>query len=1242
MSYFYRPLLVAGFLLTALPARPQVVVPERPAHRVYLLGNTAGALPAHRLRALRLTLERETGPFTVVHLGDIVGNEGLTEKADTSSAALRARADALVALVKGLPRGRIYFVPGDKDWNNSGRDGQKTVRRLEKYLEQQLPGQNAFLPSNGCPGPEIVDVAPLVRLVALNTPWWSHPFDRPEAPDTDCKTMSAEEFREQLQDVLADTRGRHVLLVGHQPVVSNGPYGGYQPLKRHLAPPVLGTVYAAYRQNVGSPRDMASPGYQAFRQTMLSVLKEHPGTLYAAAHDFSLQLNDHEGSYHLVSGSFARTEPVASNRRALVNASQAGFTRLDYFADGTVKSAFLTFTNSAEAPPTELAAPPLFRSACVGAAGTEPAQRVNPYFPECPGSSAGTAPEKPDAPTAATATVVPGPQYRAHGLQRPLMGPLYRSSWTQPVQVPVLNLNTEKGGLRPTGRGGGRQTTSLKFIAADSSEYTFRSVDKDVTRILPPELRQSVAADVLRDITPTAHPYSALVVSSLLDRTDVLHARPRLFVLPDNQQLGPYRARYAGLLGTLEEDPWDQKDNLPGFGGATDVRRSFSLFRQLYKDNDNRVDARQLGKARAFDMLIADFGKHEDNWKWAEYEQGKQKTFQPIPRDRDQAFTLWNGALTWVANREWAVPSIEDFGEHFRDLESLNWPARHLDRALLQSLSREDWQQIGRYLQQRLTPAAIDSATAQLAAEIQGISGRDINRKLKSRLQELPRALDDYYLMLARDVDVVGSNKGEYFAVQRLTDGNVRVQVSKKNDAGGPQGQPFFDRTFVRGETRDIRLYGLDGKDVFRVSGQGPSSIRVRLIGGEGKDQVADDSRGGRTEVYDVPQTELQAGPATADRRSSRLGVNHYDREAFEYDGYAPRGGIIFNRNDGLGVAAGFDWVKQGFRKPDYRVRYGIDAQYTTGGNRQLTGNVRWRYLLGKWDVGARATYGNFFPFYNFFGLGNATRKNDELFDDGYYRARYRGVETSVFFERVFRQKSLLRLGPVYEQYESDFARNSYLGTLTAPDGPDTAEPVPDTQLQRLLGGTALLDLDFRDRKVYARKGVRLLGQHTTWHQLNRGRETFGLTEGFAEYYATARLGIPVTLVVKGGGAKNYGDRSEIPFYKYTQLGQRQNLRGYLRNRFSGDASLYLNSELRLALGYAQTSLLPFYYGVFGFYDQGQVYFRGRAEGGWHRGYGGGFYLAPVYETLALSVSVQSSAEEKYLLQFGLGFRIDQ
>ncbi|WP_152560114.1 hypothetical protein [Hymenobacter sp. IS2118] len=1247
----FLTLLLAISLFIASTSHAQTA---SPAHTVFLLGNTARAdLPPERLKQLRVALEQQTSPFTVVHLGDIVSNTGLAAKGDSVLAtAARSRADALIALVKGLPLGKIYFLPGDKDWANSGNGGLKAVRRLEKYIEKQLPGQNAFLPTNGCPGPEVVDVAPLVRLVAINTPWFTHPFDRPEAPDTDCKTLTKEEFREQLQDIIDETKGRNVLLVGHHPVLSTGVYGGSQPLSRHLSPPVLGTIYAAYRQNVGSPRDLANPRYQELRQELLNTLQSNPGVVYAAAHDYSLQLTPFQGNYHVVSGSFAESQHVGPAGASLYNESKEGYTALEYFVDGTVTTHFYTF-GSAAAPATSAFATTLFRSACAGLADSK--VPVNPFLSDCPGVAKTAAEAMPDAPFQAITTVVPGPEYKGNGAKRFFLGSIYRSSWLQPVAVPTLDLRTEKGGLRPYGKGGGRQTTSLKLIAADSSAYVFRSVDKDVTRILPPELRRSIAADVLRDITATAHPYSALVTGALLDKTDILHARPRLFRLPDNQQLGPYRAQYAGLLGTLEDSPKDpkrssspDKPNLPGFGGSDEVTRSFNFFRKLYKDNDNRIDAPALARARAFDMLVADFGKHEDNWKWAGFKQADGTTlYRPIPRDRDQSFTLWNGLLTYVANREWAVPSIEDFQEDFNDLKSLNWPARHLDRFLLQSLSRAQWQEAGKYLQTQLTPAAIDKATGKLPAEIQGLSGNDLNRKLKARIKTLPKALDDYYLLLAKRVDVVGSNKGEVFLVNRLPTGQVRVQLfdrAKEGDA--PQGPALFDRTFEPRETEEICLYGLDGRDIFTLTGDGGShSILVRVIGGEGKDRIADDSRAAGlrtlTKVYDLPGTDLKAGPETDNRTSPRPGVNAYDREQFEYNSYRPSIGLGYNRNDGFTVSAGATFQRQGFRKPGFKNQYSFLAEVSTGGQRQLTASTRHRYAIGKVDAGGAVSYGNYFPFYNFFGLGNNTALNQDQYDNNFYSARYRGLTLTTFLERVFFQRSLIRVGPTFEYYATDFAPTSYLGTYPfRPDNP-VVDPIINTSFQRLLGLNAVFDLDLRDRPAFARRGVRLFAQHDSYRQLAGAKTNFGLTQGFAEYYGTATLGIPVTLVVKGGGAKNYGRDSEIPFYKFASLGLREGLRGYYRNRFSGDASLYYNTELRLALGRVKNGFLPFSYGVFGFYDQGRVYYEGSSPGGWRSGYGAGFYLAPVVETLALTFSYQKSVENT-LLQFGLGFRIDK
>src|SRR6476661_10278830 len=220
-----------------------------------------------------------------------------------------------------------------------------------------------------------------------------------------------------------------------------------------------------------------------------------------------------------------------------------------------------------------------------------------------------------------------------------------------------------------------------------------------------------------------------------------------------------------------------------------------------------------------------------------------------------------------------------------------------------------------------------------------------------------------------------------------------------------------------------------------------------------------------------------------------------------------PRVSLFYNRNDGFGAGAGVSFIRRGIRKPDYKNIYAFDLKGSSNGMLLLTASTRHRYAIGKVDVGAEASYGNYFPFYNFFGIGNNTEISQDLYNDKYYTARYRGFTLNGFLERTFLQRSVLRLGPAYEDYTSSFPDNSLLGTIErTPVEPGSSIIRPNTSAQQLVGIKALLDLDFRDRQSFARRGVRLQARHDSYRQLNGTQSTFGLTQGFAEYYGTARL----------------------------------------------------------------------------------------------------------------------------------------
>ena len=143
-------------------------------------------------------------------------------------------------------------------------------------------------------------------------------------------------------------------------------------------------------------------------------------------------------------------------------------------------------------------------------------------------------PEKGDS----THTLVPGARFEASSYGEWIYGKNYRQLWTTPVEVPVLDLNTVGGGLSPMRPGGAGQSISLHFMGEDGRRYTVRSIDKDPSKRLMEELKDTVVEDVIQDLVSAHLPAAGLVVDALMDATGVLHAPHRLVVIPRRPEIG--------------------------------------------------------------------------------------------------------------------------------------------------------------------------------------------------------------------------------------------------------------------------------------------------------------------------------------------------------------------------------------------------------------------------------------------------------------------------------------------------------------------------------------------------------------------------------------------------------------------------------------------------------------------------------------------------------------------------------
>ncbi|CAM4186812.1 BamA/TamA family outer membrane protein [Zobellia nedashkovskayae] len=1219
-------LTLSLLFLTATGTHHTIAQSTKVEHRVYLLGNTTDIELESPFYDSLSELLSTTEPFTVILNGDLM-DSGKTKEPTTQDSL---KIDKLLRNIAQHENGKVVIIPGDRDWANSGKKGLSSVNKLEKLVKSMDFENVKWAIRKGCPGPDIIELNDHLILVSISTQWYNHPYDKPEATTAECGIATERDFLIELENAVEDSEDKNILVAGHFPLESLGNYGGHFQLAKYLSPPIIGSLNAGYRQNIGSPVDIVNSRFDNIRGSIENIVLRKGSVIYAAGHEKNLQVLQMGENYIINSGSPTKAKYVAKDKEhALFAKSIPGLVELDYFTSGKVAYTIHSFEPSGEFElnTTET----LFTSPC------EPGNEDNfnsAYNPCKPLVTASHGPR-----TWATDTTAVAGDYTLGGVTKFFMGEHYRTTWKTPVKVPYLDLEQTFGGLSVYEKGGGHQTTSLKIKGGDGREYAFRSVDKDPLQLLPYELQGTIIARVMQDVTSWQQPYGAMAIGSMLNATDILHATPKLYMMPPSDELGAFKGKYSNLLGMLEEKPVNVKKVTKPFGDANEILQSRKMFRELYKDHDNKVDAKEYAKARMFDILVGDWGKHEDNWKWAGYKKKHDNLYRPIPRDRDYVFSLWNGLLPYFADRKWGLERGENFGYKINDIRSLTFSSQPADRRLLNELTREDWQEAATYIQTHITDQVIEEGINAMPSEIYEFSGKEIANKLKQRKKDLSTYANQYYKQLMiGGVEVVGSNKREYFEVTRNDNGSVQVAMYNTEDDKDEKGKRlYYHRTFDPKETKEIRLYGLDGHDVFNISGAAKKSIKIRVIGGPDPDVITDNSEvqkgGKKTLIYEKGNTsKLNFGEEGKMMDHWNKELYSYDRHRFGFNRYFPIATIRYNSNQGLGLNAGIEFTQKNAMKKDYSSKHKITGTFTTEHMNILKYEGRFHHVFKKWDIQIGGLYADHTGFTDFYGIGNGTIKDDDLDSEDFYETRYDSYSLQAGLIKDFWKKSSLGFQLNYENNKT--IREE--GTILATDNPNPllgAFGLGDANLYEII---AKLDFDFRDRSSLPEQGARFFLKHQSGLVSDNMNSNYGITEAFFEQYLTTRNQTPITLGLRFGGSTTYG-AGTIPFYKLKYLGQNSSLRGYVNNRFTGKSTLYLNTELRLQLAEFRTSIVPMKFGIKGFYDSGRVYSDFDTNSDWHKGYGFGLYLVPLSEEFAIGVSAGFSDEESALILFSIG-----
>jgi Omp85 superfamily domain len=828
-----------------------------------------------------------------------------------------------------------------------------------------------------------------------------------------------------------------------------------------------------------------------------------------------------------------------------------------------------------------------------------------------------------DQPARSVHTIAIGPQFKAGGIHRCLWGSDYRDLWTTPVALEVLDLRTYAGGLTPTRILGHGQTKALGLKGADGKDYTFRPVVKDPVGLLPEELRETVARNVLLDQMASGHPAGHVIAPGLLEPAGVLHTVPRLFVMPDDPALGEFQKQFGNMVGDLEV--WG---GTRGFAGTTQTIDGEEMWKRLRQSPEVRVDSRAYLKERLLDQLMGDWDRHRDQWRWGQV-PGKER-WQPIPEDRDQAFARFEGFAPALLRPQ--LPMLVKFGPSYSSLKGLTFDGWDVDKRLLSDLERPAWEEVARELKGELSDAAIEAAAHRMPPEYFAKDGPRLVAGLKGRRDALVEQADRFYRFINREVDVFGTDEDERVEARRFDNGDLELTVR----AG--QGEPYFHRRFEAATTKEIRLYLYGGNDEVVVTGGRHGGVLLRVIAGDGVD-VLDDSKGGGTRFSgSSPHARVTKGPGTDwDRRPftepPRTGRAEWmpNRDWGRFTG--PLFLMGYGSDNGLLIGGALNTTSYGFRKDPWAEKQSLRVLYSTEQTSfRATYQGQFRFENSPFRIGLFAL-GSGIETLRYYGQGNATTQAG---DEDLYRIEQDRAQVEAALIWSPGSKTDLSLGLTAKYNSTDPRDNPALvGQSFYGEGDFTQ-----------LGVTSRFLFDGTDGLALPRRGVFVAATGAFYPGAADVTDSFGEVHGQARAYVGTKGGRGITLSLKGGGQRVFGT---YPFFESAFLGGKtpfnpleagggSAVRGLPPQRYAGDASLFGSAELYLTLTRAFIHV-PGRLGILGFYDVGRVYLEGESSNDWHDGYGGGiFFLTPGRRNIVSFTVGRSEGNTAYYLRAGFAF----
>ncbi len=281
----------------------------------------------------------------VIFLGDNVYPSGLK----LNDPLTIKRMESQLSILKEY-KGRVYFIPGNHDWDAQKAKGLQTLANEEAYVNVYLKNkttvlnkdQKTFLPENGLPGPQTVMLSDKLRLIIIDTQWFLHLHKKNKIIS---KAHTSQLFYHQLDSILsyAEKNNEQVIVAGHHPMFTNGKHSKKLQPWRFMVNYTPFQIFGLMGLNRLFSQDIEQPRYKRMKNKLLTIFNKHNNIIYISGHDHNLQYFKSGTNHYIVSGSGSKVSHCKkdlSGNCLYQEDHKTGFAEIEYQSDITKNMIF--------------------------------------------------------------------------------------------------------------------------------------------------------------------------------------------------------------------------------------------------------------------------------------------------------------------------------------------------------------------------------------------------------------------------------------------------------------------------------------------------------------------------------------------------------------------------------------------------------------------------------------------------------------------------------------------------------------------------------------------------------------------------------------------------------------------------------------------------------------------------------------------------------------------------------------